>query len=95
MQQTPQFGKAEIWLSAPFFHLKRDFYWFYGKSCKILAHSFVIDCSLMHDDSFQVPHRHIPWNLFYERMVRLHAYKLLMCLVQKVLKHLEQLLCRN
>lgn len=59
MQQTPQLGKAEIWLSAPFFELKHDFYWFYGKSYKTLAHAFIIDCSPVEDDSFQVPHSHI------------------------------------
>jgi len=59
MQQAPQLGKAEIWLSAPFFELKHDFYLFYGKSCKNLAHSFIIDCSSMEDDSSQLPHSHI------------------------------------
>lgn len=59
MQQALQLGKAEIWLSAPFFELKHDFYWVYGKSYKTLAPAFIIDCSLMEDDSFQVPHSHI------------------------------------
>lgn len=33
---------------------------FYGKSYKTLAHASITECSLMGDDSFRVPHPHIP-----------------------------------